>query len=466
MANFVSLPIEIVEEVTDYLSPEDFLHLRVTCRAIADKTFRLFQADYFNTRAVMLEQLSMQNLVDISRHPILRQAVEQVELCVDHLIEPDTYKRRVSNAGDQRWENIGKLYRESWKDMTDQFNHRICTAQLAKALSRFPNCKAVGVGNTYKPWGAVKLARRIGTFPNQDDTWPPIPDPKISYERPKSKIHALRCIRALISAVCWSRLDVREIYITLGSDDEEDPDCAIPLMLILPTWLEVAAKQRLATVKTLSILIGSKAEDNDIRQSRELASNDPVRKRPRRWHADFQQFLNMFSSLSELTITAGLSSQLPNHPSPNTWFQAPHLRALTLIGVKCTTIEMLQLLQLHKNTLLELSLRRVGLSYFNDEEYQVPDMLFIQCNWERTEDSDALAESPDLSCAARPFSLETLAVGRSYAVLEFSTDSVGALPWNPANVRQGLGSSLLKSMHRTMIRCSGPTPELPRSGSH
>lgn len=424
MANFVSLPIEIVEEVTDYLSPEDFLHLRVTCRAIADKTFRLFQADFFNTRAVMLEQQSMQNLVDISRHPILRQAVEQVELCVDHLIEPDIYKRRVSNAGDQRWENIGKLYRESWKDMTDQFSHRICTAQLAKALSRLPNCRAVGVGNTYKPWGAVKLARRIGAFSNQDDAWPAIPDPQVSSVRPKSKIHALRCIRALISAVCWSRVDVRELYITPGSDDEQDTDCVIPLMLVLPTWLEAAAKQHLATVKTLSVLIGSKAEDNDIRQSRELASNDPVKQKPRRWHADFQQFLNMFSSLSELTITAGLSSQLPDHPSPNTWFQAPHLRALTLIGVKCTKIEMLQLLQLHKNTLLDLSLRHVGLcccggtsswvtvmralrdefplhslelsdcaAYFNDKEHQVPDMLFIQCDWERTEDSNALVES-------------------------------------------------------------------------
>lgn len=39
MASFALLPIELVQEMVDYLDVEDFLYLRETCRAIADKTF-------------------------------------------------------------------------------------------------------------------------------------------------------------------------------------------------------------------------------------------------------------------------------------------------------------------------------------------------------------------------------------------------------------------------------------------
>jgi hypothetical protein len=36
----------------------------------------------------MLERRNLSNLAEISHHPVLSQAVRTIELCVDHLVEP------------------------------------------------------------------------------------------------------------------------------------------------------------------------------------------------------------------------------------------------------------------------------------------------------------------------------------------------------------------------------------------
>ncbi|KAK1974751.1 hypothetical protein LZ30DRAFT_739586 [Colletotrichum cereale] len=59
-----------------YLRSWDVLPLRETCRAAAAGTFRLFRGHLFTSRFVMLERQSMQNLIEISRHPVLREAVK------------------------------------------------------------------------------------------------------------------------------------------------------------------------------------------------------------------------------------------------------------------------------------------------------------------------------------------------------------------------------------------------------
>ncbi|KAK1837760.1 hypothetical protein CCHR01_19616 [Colletotrichum chrysophilum] len=112
MASLASLPIELIEGVAYCLKGEDFLHPRETCSVAADGTFRLCQGYSFTTQSVMVERQSMQNLIESSRHPLLQEAVKEVELCVHHLIEPEVYKRLASTDG----YNAEEPYKESRKD--------------------------------------------------------------------------------------------------------------------------------------------------------------------------------------------------------------------------------------------------------------------------------------------------------------------------------------------------------------
>jgi hypothetical protein len=92
--SLVNLPVELVNNVTTNLDSLDLLNLRQTCQAIAAKTAKAFRNRFFNTRYVMLGRRSLSNLVEISHHPVLSQAVRIVELCVNHLVEPEDYMSR------------------------------------------------------------------------------------------------------------------------------------------------------------------------------------------------------------------------------------------------------------------------------------------------------------------------------------------------------------------------------------
>ncbi|KAF0318439.1 F-box domain-containing protein [Colletotrichum asianum] len=356
MANLASLPTELMEGVAYNLGSGDVLNLRETCRAAAAGTFRLFQGYLFTTRLVMLERQSMQNLIEISRHPVLRKAVKEVELCVHHLIEPEVYKRLASTGDNDAEES----YKESWKDMTDPSSRKMNIMRLAEALSQLPNCKTVGVGNRRQPWGAVRLARRIGVFSDQSKSESPALRQQVLHERTQSKIHALFCIRAIVSAICWKRIAVKKMYITFGAS-LRDAACAIPLMLVLPPSLEHAAKQQFTSITTLSILLRPNMRDEDIRQSRQLHTNDPARQRPRSWLADLQGFLDVFTSLSNLSIAVTLFTGYDLPASLYRHMRVRHLQVLNLTDFICTADQLLLMLRNHKSTLSKLVLTSLSL---------------------------------------------------------------------------------------------------------
>ncbi|KAK1990765.1 hypothetical protein LX36DRAFT_384427, partial [Colletotrichum falcatum] len=70
----VSLPAEVLDSISRSLPSDDLFALRQTCRCVAEKTW-IFHRRFFYTRYVMLEKQSLLNLIAISRHSVLRQAV-------------------------------------------------------------------------------------------------------------------------------------------------------------------------------------------------------------------------------------------------------------------------------------------------------------------------------------------------------------------------------------------------------
>lgn len=69
------------------LETEAFFNLRLTCKDLNRKLFGQFLGCFFKTRYHMLDCHSLQNLLEVSGHPVFSPALHTLEICTDHLIE-------------------------------------------------------------------------------------------------------------------------------------------------------------------------------------------------------------------------------------------------------------------------------------------------------------------------------------------------------------------------------------------
>ncbi|KAL0930007.1 uncharacterized protein CTRU02_208391 [Colletotrichum truncatum] len=376
----INLPAELITEIFYHLlSPDpkhlrDYQNFRETCKTIAEATSSAFKARFFRIRYVMLEKESLLNLVNISRHHILSQAVEVVELCVDHLIQPKDYMSheeleicglkdeydffRVRNGevvllGDDSWEQIIQTYKDGWQEQTEFFSQRQHMSYLAIALTNLKNCKAIGISDHTRPWGAFKLGRRIGVLPNRF----------ISDFLPNSMVHALVVIRTLFFALIKSRLPIEEIYIEFG-DMMEGCTSVIPRMLSLPSSLAKAVKSEITTITKLSLVINPKDSDNHFSQEirKFFAENDPVQEEKYDWQSDFHSFSSLFPALTDITLFFNYCEEKQQFPGLSESLYIPLLQRLCLEYLDCTRDELLTLLRRHQNTLRRLTLENVKIT--------------------------------------------------------------------------------------------------------
>ncbi|KAL3300119.1 F-box domain-containing protein [Colletotrichum asianum] len=188
MANvdLLTLPAELVNKISEDLSSDDLLALQLACRRMRDMT--------------------LSNLITISHNPTLSRAVQAVELCINHLIQPQHYINR-------------------WNDQVGFFQQNLHIGLLVEALSNLQNCRRVGLGD----YGAFQLGSQIRTLLNQF----------VSNLLPNSLIYAIVSIRTLLYAIIKSRLPVEHISIKFG-DLIAGCICVILKMLLLLRNLERA----------------------------------------------------------------------------------------------------------------------------------------------------------------------------------------------------------------------------------
>ncbi|GKT54378.1 F-box domain-containing protein [Colletotrichum tofieldiae] len=368
----ISLPAKVLDSISRALPSEDLFALRQTCRCVAEKTSWTFHRRFFHTRYVMLEKQSLLNLIAISRHSVLRQAVQAVELCVDHLIKPEyyidreelrhcrvyddynviqRYKEEPMLEGDDGWESVRRGgYIEAWHNQAEFFREKPHHSLLAEAFSNLTNCRRVGVQDTTRPWGAFRLGRRIGTLPSQF----------VSQSLPNSITHALVVIRTLFYAAVQSRHPIEEIYIEFG---ELMTGCtaATPRMLSLPAMLAQAVRAWLQTVTRLSLIVNPTPGANDLTPSvrRRLPHTDPARTEASHWSAELLGFIGLFSTLSDLSLSFYPRDGGRQFQTLSKRLHIPTLRSLRLEYLDCGPRELTTLLERHKTTLRAVRLKSV-----------------------------------------------------------------------------------------------------------
>jgi hypothetical protein len=78
MSDLLSLPLEILVEISSYLTTADLGALRLTCTQVERSLWDWFAKEFFAKKQFMITQQSSQALVDISHHSSLSKILKHV----------------------------------------------------------------------------------------------------------------------------------------------------------------------------------------------------------------------------------------------------------------------------------------------------------------------------------------------------------------------------------------------------
>ncbi|KAK1056733.1 hypothetical protein LTR74_014676 [Friedmanniomyces endolithicus] len=132
----LELPPELLIRVSDHLTTVELGNFRRTCKHVETVLFDTFAKEFFTKRQFMIEQPSLQALIDISNHPTLSKRLMEVIISTDafdHSSTPWGHKgqRVFLDAGYVTRELL--LHTGQARDM------------LVEAFSKLPNLRTVGL---------------------------------------------------------------------------------------------------------------------------------------------------------------------------------------------------------------------------------------------------------------------------------------------------------------------------------
>ncbi|KAF1822425.1 uncharacterized protein K489DRAFT_371264 [Dissoconium aciculare CBS 342.82] len=126
----LSLPPEMIIQVSRHLTTVELGHLRGTCKHIEQILFDSFAKEFFVKRQFMLQQHSLQALLDIASHPTLSRYLKYVIVSAERVNKSDS-QRVLLLAGEPDAETF--LWSGQARDM------------LVEAFTKLPNLITVGV---------------------------------------------------------------------------------------------------------------------------------------------------------------------------------------------------------------------------------------------------------------------------------------------------------------------------------
>ena len=78
MASLLTIPLELLVAVSEYLPTEDLGSLRLVCKQTEKSLYEWFSKEFFFKKQFMLTQPSLQVLLDISRHVSLSKRLKHL----------------------------------------------------------------------------------------------------------------------------------------------------------------------------------------------------------------------------------------------------------------------------------------------------------------------------------------------------------------------------------------------------
>lgn len=352
MPTLLQLPNEILSLIACELNLRSLLDFRLASRHLNGAALPAFSKRRFETRYVMLQQHSLENLIEISRHRVFGPALKTLTICIDHLTEHPEYGRTIWHWGDSvRMYHEGELipgapdptlregseeavvnrpaYKRVLEDQKCLMESGLNTTYLTQTIAAFPNLETVIVDDAFKPWGATALERQTGV---------PMAN---GIEALDSIEFVMQTFRAVILAIAASNISLYQLDIAIGRlNGGISPD-----MLVFPRPVLQYIQSHPISLTSLCLSVSPR---NRIRPNDELVG-------------DLLGFITLFPGLQRLSLEFNYRDEREHLPAISQTLRLPGLRFLGIDAVQCTEDELVTLLLSHKDSLEEVSFALVDI---------------------------------------------------------------------------------------------------------
>ncbi|KAL2166135.1 hypothetical protein VTG60DRAFT_3251 [Thermothelomyces hinnuleus] len=345
MPTLLRLPNEILFLIACALDSKSLCNLRLASRNLNGVALPAISKRCFETRYVMLQQHSLENLVEISRHPVFGPALRNLTICIDHLIEDPEDSRTLYYWGDdvRRFQGGGldhmllvrnlretdeelvvdrQAYDPLLESQRFMMESGLNTIYLAQVITTLPNLETVTVHDGFKPWGATTLVRQTGLILTN------------AIEGFDSMEFVEQALRAIILAIVASNTSLYELDIAPGrfNGDGISPD-----MLVFPSPLLRYIRSHPISLTSLRLSVRPR---NRTRPDSEYVT-------------DLLGFIALFPGLQRLFLEFDPCDEHEHFPEFSQRLRLQNLRFLGISGFECTDVELVELLLGHKDTLEE-----------------------------------------------------------------------------------------------------------------
>ena len=173
------IPVELLVQITRYISTDDLSNVRLTCKVVENRLFSFFSHEFFRKKQFMVYMNSLQTLIDIAKHKNLGPCLKHVIISTDRLMQANfgptvtadrLHVLRIAEAGHFHLTSSGLLC-----DM------------LAEAFRNLPNLETVDIRDfsarsrtrdgrhaSWTSYGSTTLVRETGFHITQGprNQWP------------------------------------------------------------------------------------------------------------------------------------------------------------------------------------------------------------------------------------------------------------------------------------------------------
>ncbi|KAK0707010.1 hypothetical protein B0T26DRAFT_728839 [Lasiosphaeria miniovina] len=346
MPTLLQLPNDVLSLIAWEIHLRSLLNFRLASKHLNAVALPAICKRRFETRYVMLQQHSLENLLEISRHTVFGPALKTLTICIDHLKKHPQYDHAPLHWGDlARMMAEGDLipgmpdpssrggseelvvnrpaYESLLEDQKFMMESGLNTAYLTQAIAAFPNLETVVVNNAFQPWGAAAQGRQTSV---------PMSN---GIDGLESNEFVVQTLHRVILAIAANNISLYELDIAIGRlDGGISPD-----MLVFPRPVLRYIQSHPISLTSLCLSVSPR---NSIHPNSELVG-------------DLLGFTALFPGLQRLSLEFNLRDEHEHFPAISQRLRLPGLRFLAIGAVQCTESELVTLLLGQKDSLEEVS---------------------------------------------------------------------------------------------------------------
>jgi hypothetical protein len=341
LVSLQNLPEEILDNIACH-AMMDALNLRLTCRAIEQKTFHSFTKDIIGTRSVWVNRRSLQSLEDIANNDKLGRHVRRI-LVMNYEWELETAEG-IWGDGEGMDEAETRLFKHFYEQHGDQMyilQSGMFTMTMTQIFSKLPNLECLEVfpsehSNDFAPYGRLEVRDQLGLSTGLSEEF----------------------INAVWFSICQSLIaSARMLKTLVAGQDEENilrPEC----------FTSLVRPQKALLAPVLGQL-------SKLRMGCDIPTEQPQSKI---WFQSFSQFLHLCSSVTILSLQfadvaesayawddeEGILSNM------ETWPTFPKLQVFEMLWFHIHLQDLIAFITRHKDTIKKLYLVEFTLAVQDD----------------------------------------------------------------------------------------------------